>query len=169
MNFAETLKIRNYWMTALLAATTLGVALQMRGAILFFLLYLAPGLIIWTPVTLIRMAIQGRDRMVRAVRLLIWLVTLAASAAILEYRQFADRSNADRVATAVADYKSRTGGYPKDFSVMGSEVARYADRAGVRYDTYSDTIRLQYFDAFIFKKLYEYDFAKGSWTAKFND
>jgi hypothetical protein len=73
------------------------------------------------------------------------------------------------VVTAVADYKSRTGDYPKDFSVMGSEVAAYADRAGVRYSTYRDTTSLRYFDAYMFKKLHEYDFAKGSWTAKFID
>jgi hypothetical protein len=154
--------IFNFGVSLLFSIGFLEYATHDRGAALMSILwgFWVMGL---TVTSLFLIATQSARRRIRAVRIGIWIFTSLTASLIISHRVTSAREEADRVAAAVIEYKTRTGVYPKDMDILGLDHQANTSARIVYLFHHDKNIDLMYTDPWEFKETHRYDFVEGKW------
>ena len=120
-----------------------------------------PFLLIWLLYCLWVAWRQPMQRPVTAVKVLLWVLTLASVGAVHGVYARSARQEADAAVAAVLDYQRRHGAYPVSLADAGVVVER---GRGPRYSFDKGHLSLFYPSTFIVFDQYLYDFDAKEWV-----
>jgi hypothetical protein len=155
------MKTSSYIKTAIFAAIVLfftvqkdygPLALTLLLFFIFVLLY-----------NLIQMARKPAERKQRGIRMAIWFVVLSVAVAVQSHRASGTSGEANKVAKAVLDYKTRTGAYPAGLKDAELDEVALEREWDIRYFMREGKPVLTYPVTFMPLTTLDYDFDKRAW------
>lgn len=118
----------------------------------------------WALYSFIRIIKRPAERRNRSIRLAIWMTTIAILYAVAGHWDSVTRHEANSVASAVVEFRNRTGSYPRSLSEVGMDAQSLRDDYRVGYYV-SDKGKpsLFYFQPSMPLLVYHYDFERSKW------
>jgi hypothetical protein len=160
--------VRRYLLTGALALAVLVLALPFdaissNGGGLW-LAFIIPVAVVWILYSVVRMLFKPAERKERAIRLAIWIPTVFLAMTLMQYQDASARETASSTVAAVADFKIRTGAYPKSLADVGLDAMALRSRLSLGYRLQSDgTAFLLYSQPSMPLVAHSYDFQAGKW------
>ncbi len=103
------------------------------------------------------------ERKVTSARAATWACALLAVAVSHWYWFVASRADANRVVSAVIEYRNRTGNYPPDLAAVGIEVKQLESKWMLGYRLWHGQPSVLYAATFIIFDTYDFDFDAQTW------
>jgi hypothetical protein len=155
------LKLADAATTLVLAAAVLCVCLPRGGGV--WLSLVLPVFLAWGIYTLVRITRSSAGRRQRVIRLALWAAVLAVAVGVQAYWDAASRSEATKVAGALAAFRSRTGVFPASMADAGLDEQALRGEWALNYRLREGKPRRSYPAALMPMTSYEYDFDAGVW------